>query len=194
MRYFRLIGLLFFIGIGVWGVITAVSVYQFAQKDDTQPADTAIVLGAAVFRDRPSPVLRERINHAIQLYEQGIVSKIIFTGGLGSWDARTEAEVSASYAMARGIPIEDILLEAKSTSTRENLTNAQQIAAANNIDSFLIVSTPFHMKRAMSMADELQMDAHTSPTRTTQWISWLTKSRAYVREVVAYTFYLLFDI
>ncbi len=159
-----------------------------------QPADTAIVLGAAVFRDRPSPVLRERINHAIQLYEQGIVSKIIFTGGLGSWDTRTEAEISASYAMARGIPVEDILLEAKSTSTRENLTNAQQIATANNIDSFLIVSTPFHMKRAMTMADNLGMDAHASPTRTTQWISGLTKSRAYMREVVVYALYLVFDV
>ncbi|MCP5094334.1 MAG: YdcF family protein [Chloroflexi bacterium] len=179
---------------GLWGVGTAVSVYRFAQKDDTQSADAAVVLGAAVFRNRPSPVLRERINHAIKLYEDGIVNKIIFTGGLGNRDTLTEAEASANYAMAQGVPAAAILLEMESTTTRENLINTQQIAAENNINSFLIVSTPFHMKRAMAMAEALDMDAYTSPTRTTQWISWFTKSRAYAREVVVYALYLLFDV
>jgi uncharacterized SAM-binding protein YcdF (DUF218 family) len=179
---------------GLWGVATAVSVYRFSQKDATCPADAAVVLGAAVYRDRPSPVLRERINHAIALYEQGLVSKIIFTGGLGSRDTLTEAEVSANYAMALGVPIDAILLEMESTTTRENLANAQKIAAENNINSFLIVSTPFHMKRALAIADDLGMDAHTSPTRTTRWISWISKSRAYAREVIVFALYLLFDI
>ena len=173
---------------------TAVSVYTYAQKDETRPANAAIVLGAAVFDNQPSPVLRERINQAIRLYEQGTVKVIIFTGGLGNQDTLSEAEVSANYAMQHGIPAEAILIENESTTTRENLINAQIIAQENDIDTFLIVSTPFHMKRAMAMANDLGMDASTSPTRTTQWISWYTKSKAYFREVIVYTLYLLFDV
>ncbi|MCA9932223.1 MAG: YdcF family protein [Anaerolineales bacterium] len=173
---------------------TAVSVYTFAQKDETRPADAAIVLGAAVFGNRPSPVLRERINHAITLYEQGIVSTIIFTGGVGYRDTLSEARVSANYAIAQGIPTDAILLEDQSTSTRENLINVQSIAADHNLHSFLIVSTPFHMKRALSLADDLNMTAYSSPTRTTRWINRQTKFRSYLREVAAYQLYLLFDV
>ncbi len=173
---------------------TAVSVYTYAQKDETRSADAAVVLGAAVFGNRPSPVLRERINHAIELYEQGVVNTIIFTGGVGRNDTLSEAEVSANYAIAHGIPADAILLEDQSTTTRENLINVQSMAATHDLHSFLIVSTPFHMKRAMSLADDLGMKAYSSPTRTTQWISRRTKFRAYLREVAAYALYLLFDV
>ncbi len=173
---------------------TAVSVYTYAQKDETRPADAAIVLGAAVFGNRPSPVLRERINHAVELYEKGLVHTIIFTGGVGHNDTLSEAEVSANYAIANGIPADAILLEDQSTTTRENLINVQSIAATHDLHSFLIVSTPFHMKRAMSLANDLEMPAYSSPTRTTKWISRRTKFRAYLREVAAYALYLLSDI
>lgn len=169
---------------------SAVSVYVYSRRDETQMADAAIVLGAAVFGDRPSPVLRERINHAIRLYETGYVDVIIFTGGLGQTARVTEAEASAAYAQSRGVPAEAILLETTSTNTRENLRNARLIAAENNLQSFLIVSTPFHMKRAISIADDLSMDAYTSPTQTTRWINAYTKSRAFAQEVVSYIVYL----
>ena len=104
------------------------SVYRFSQQDETTPADAAIVLGAAVFDNRPSPVLRERINHAVALYEQGVVDKLVFTGGLGSDDTLTEAEVAGIYAQQQGVPATAILLETTSTNTYENLVNAQAIA------------------------------------------------------------------
>ncbi len=170
---------------------SAVSVYTFSRRDETREADAAIVLGAAVFGTRPSPVLRERINHAIGLYEAGYVEVIIFTGGLGQTASVTEAEASAVYAQARGVPAEAILVETTSTTTRENLKNTRLIAAENGLDSFLIVSTPFHMKRAVSMADGLGMEAYSSPTQTIRWISAYTKTRAFVQEVVSYIIYLL---
>lgn len=170
---------------------SAVSIYAFSRRDEAREADAAIVLGAAVFGDRPSPVLRERINHAIFLYEAGYVDKIIFTGGLGQRARITEAEASAAYARARGIPEAAILVETTSTTTRENLRNARLITAENNLQSFLIVSTPFHMKRAISIADDLSMEAYSSPTRTTRWINAYTRSRAFAQEVVSYIVYLL---
>jgi len=187
MYFFSLIagGVLLFL------LIMASQVWFFAQRDEARPADAAIVLGAAVYGNRPSPVLRERINHAISLYEAGFVENIIFTGGQGQPNEPTEAEVGRQYALARGVPAADILVETTSTTTWENLTNARLVAETAGIDSFLIVSTPFHMRRAISMAADLDMAAYSSPTRSTRWISPRTQTRAFLREVVAYGFYLL---
>ena len=147
-----------------------------------------------MFRDRPSPVLRERINHAIGLYENGTVARLIFTGGVGWGDSRSEAEVARQYAGARGVPAEAILVETASTSTIENLANAQQVGTGQGLRTYLIVSTPYHMKRALAIAEDLGMEAYTSPTRTTRWINRATQSRAYVREVAGYLAYLLLRV
>lgn len=181
-------------GAAVFVLAVAVEVYRFSRLDEARPADAAIVLGAAVFRDRPSPVLRERINHAIWLYENGYVDNIIFTGGVGWNDARSEAEVARQYALAQGVPAANTLVETASVSTVENLMNAQQVASENELHSFLLVSTPFHMKRAMAIADDLGMEAYSSPTRTTRWINQATKSRAYMREVAGYLAYLVLRV
>lgn len=176
--------------LGIVWVAAAVDVYLFSQKDEECPAEAAIVLGAGVFGERPSPVLRERINHAIALYQEGKVKTIIFTGGRSRPEAMSEAAVSRNYALARGVPDSAILVEESSTTTRENLRNAQQIAAANGLVSFRIVSTPYHMRRAISIADELGMNACSSPTRTTRWINDFTRFFAFTREVIAYLVYL----
>ena len=187
----RIRQLLFWSGGLVVGItaVFAIDLYLYSLRDDAQPADAAIVLGAAVFGNRPSPVLRERINHAIRLYENGTIKTIIFTGGIGRRDTMSEAAVSARYAQANGVPAEAILLEETSRNTRENLRNAQQIGQTHGLSSFLIVSTPFHMRRAMWLAHGLELDAYSSPTRSTRWISRYTKSRAFVREVIAYIGY-----
>ncbi len=168
---------------------SGIAVYRYSLLDESRPADAAVVLGAAVYRGRPSPVLRERINHAIALYRAGSVNAIIFTGGLGWRDSLTEAEVAGDYAQQQGVPREAILLESNSTNTFENLQNAQLLATGSQFESYLIVSDPFHMKRAMAIAGSLGMEAYSSPTRTIRWINGLTKSRAFVRESIAYALY-----
>ena len=82
-------------------------------------------------------------------------------------------------------------METTSKNTIQNLENAQQIGTEAGLHMFLIVSTPFHMKRAMAIADDIGMTAYSSPTRTTVWISWRTKGRAYLREAVVYVIYLI---
>ena len=181
-------------GTAVFILAVAFEVYRFSELDEARPADAAIVLGAAVFRERPSPIFRERINHAIMLYENGTVDKLIFTGGVGWGDSRSEAEVARQYALARGVPAEAILLETTSTSTIENLANARQVGTDHGLRTYLIVSTPYHMRRAITIAEDLGMEAYTSPTRTTRWISNYTQSRAYVREVAGYLAYLLLRV
>jgi len=185
--------LLLFVGIVMGAALlgTTVDVYLFSQKDEDCAADAAIVLGAGVFGERPSPVLRERINHAIALFRDGKVKTVIFTGGQGASGETSEAVVAKNYAIAHQLPESVILLETSSTTTRENLSNAQKIAAENGLDTFLIVSTPFHMRRAIAIADKLGMNACSSPTRTTQWINSFTQFHAFAREVIAYLVYLV---
>lgn len=182
----------FFFGLGL-SLLTCGALYwlsqsiaAFAERDERRQADAAIVLGAGVWRGNPSPVFRERINHAILLYTEGYVDKIIFTGGIGDRDILSEAEVGANYAMGRGVPAEAILMEKTSTNTIENLANARTVAQANALDNFIIVSTPYHMKRAMWIADDLGMEAYSSPTRSTRWISDRTQRRFLIQETISY--------
>ena len=173
------------------GWYAAMTVFLFSLKDETRPADAAIVLGAAVWGERPSPVFRERINHGVLLYQTGLVEKLIFTGGVGNRDELAEAEVGRNYAIAQGVNPADILIETTSTSTYENLRNAQLVAQQNGLESVLVVSTPNHMRRALAVADDLNMEAYSSPTRSIRWISSATRTFSYLREVVAYSVYLL---
>lgn len=167
------------------------SINAYAQLDETRPADAAVVLGAGVVRGRPSTVFRERINHGVNLYHEGYVDYLIFTGGIGTRDQQSEAAVARAYAIAQGVPAEAILIEEASTNTVENLRHAREIAQTNRLQTFLIVSTPFHMKRAIKIAHDLDMEAYTSPTRTIRWINNVTKTRALMQESVSYMRYLI---
>jgi uncharacterized SAM-binding protein YcdF (DUF218 family) len=171
--------------------ITAVRIYSYGSNSVDTNADAAVVLGAAVWSTNVSPVFRERINHAIELYRQGKVRKLIFTGGQGNANEPTEAAAARAYAQANGIPVQDILVEQKSHTTFENIIYAKQLADANNIRKVLLVSDPIHMKRAMSMAMDVGLDAAPSPTQTTRYQTWRTQLSELARETFYYLGYLL---
>lgn len=164
----------------VWGIT------RFAERDETRNANAAIVLGAAVRNNRPTSIFRERINHAVDLYHGGTVEKLIFTGGVGRGDTMSEAAVARRYAISQGVDERDILIEERSTNTIENLTFAYMVAQEEGLDTFLIVSTPYHMKRAIWIADDLGMTAYSSPTRTIRWISDRTRRAALIQESISY--------
>src|SRR5882672_9705661 len=132
--------------------LTALRIYSYRNAVDDVKADAAIVLGAAVWSNEVSPVFRERINHALDLYRSGKVRKIIFTGGQGNRNELTEAAEARQYAIKNGIPERDILIEERSHTTYENLVYAKQLADTNGLKRVLIVSDPMHMRRAVTMA------------------------------------------
>ena len=168
-------------------IVTGARIYQYGGVSTDTEADAAVVLGAAVWTNNVSPVFRERINHALNLYRKNRVRKIIFTGGQGNSNEPTEAVAARSYALANGIPARDILVEQNSHTTYENIVFAKQLADANNLKKVLLVSDPLHMKRAMTMAADVGLDAYPSPTPTTKYQSWNTQ----LREVARETFYYL---
>lgn len=169
----------------------ALSVWLYADKDETRQADVAIVLGAAAYESGVSPVFRERINHGIWLYEQGFVSKILIAGGVGKGNTHSDAWIGKRYTLELGIPEEDILLEETSTITQENLENAKAIMDAEGLTTALIVSDPLHMRRAMRMARDCGIEAYTSPTPTTMYQGRDKKLEFWKREVFYYIGYKL---
>lgn len=166
-------------------------IYAFGAHTTDASADAAIVLGAAVWGKELSPVFRERVNHAVELYKNGKVRKIIFTGGQGNADELTESAAARKYSIENGVPENDILIEEKSHSTYENIFYAKQAADAAQLKTFLIVSDPLHMKRSMLMAHDLNLDAFPSPTPTTMYQSAKSRFFLLTHETYYYSTYLL---
>ena len=175
----------------LWVALVAASVSRYAQQDETRQADAAIVLGAAVWNQKPSPVLEARLRHGVELYKRGYVRKLIFTGGYGKGDSLAESEAARDYATAQGVPLQDILIETLSRSTQENMIQASQIMRDGQLGTCLIVSDPLHMRRAMRMMKDLGISCYTSPTSTSAYQTWPAKTAFLFREVVFFTGYLL---
>jgi len=194
MLKFKRIVLLLTSILALWLSFSAWSIYSFAAVTDNRPADAIVVLGAAAWGVRPSPVFRERINHAIDLYHNGYAPLIIFTGGKLEGDLYTESEVARQYAIDRGVAAQDILVETVSTSTAENLHYAGQIAADHNLATLIIVSDPLHMKRAMLIAQDLGLDAYSSPTPTSRYRTLGPQTEFLMRETYFYQKYRLYRL
>ncbi len=149
----------------------------------------AIVLGAGTINNEASPVFKERVNHAVELYKSGVVQKIIITGGLGEGSVLADSQVAKQYALSLGVPAADILTEEKSTITQENLENAAAIMREEGFQTAVIVSDPLHMARAMLMAKDAGIDAVSSPTPTSAYKTLDTKLPFFLREEMYYCGY-----
>lgn len=171
--------------------VLAWRIYSFRNITYDGPADAAVVLGAAVWTKDLSPVFKERINHAINLYRKGQVRKLIFTGGQGNSGEPTEASAARDYALQSGLPANDILIEEKSHTTYQNILNSKQLADAHGIRTVLIVSDPLHMKRAMTMARDVGLEAHPSPTPSTRYQGIRSQLRLLMHETYYYIGYFL---
>ena len=171
--------------------VLASRIYSFRNNRSAAAADAAVVLGAAVWTTQVSPVFRERINHAIDLYQKGQVRKLIFTGGQGNPGEPTESSAARQYAIESGVPAHDILIEEKSHTTYENILYAKQLADAHRMKKVLIVSDPLHMKRAMTMAADAGLLADPSPTPSTRYQGLKSQVTLLAHETYYYTGYLL---
>lgn len=173
---------------------TSISIVNYGKKDEKQSADVAIVLGAALSYNTVSPVYRERINHAINLYNEGYVKRVILTGGMGEGNIYSDAFIAMEYARSKGLPKEAILLEEKSTVTEENIIYSKEIMDKNDFKTAIIVSDPLHMKRAMKMAENCNLTAFSSPTPTTMYKTNKTQIPFAAREVLLYVGYSIISI
>jgi uncharacterized SAM-binding protein YcdF (DUF218 family) len=147
-------------------------VWHSARSDEARKADAIVVLGAAQYNGRPSPVLAARLDHALLLWRAGYAPHIVVTGGKQPGDRFTEATASADYLIARGVPDSAILREVQGRTTWESLAATARILRNRDLKSVLVVSDPYHSLRARQTARELGLDAHASPTRTSPVRGW----------------------
>jgi uncharacterized SAM-binding protein YcdF (DUF218 family) len=175
----------------VAAAVLAADILIYAMVSDPGPADAAIVLGAAVYDDEPTPVFEERLRHAVDLYRSGRVRLVVTTGGAGPGDTLAESEAGRNWALAHGVPDEAIVMETVSETTRENFTGVAPLLRERGIGRVLVVSDPLHMRRAMRMATDLGLDAHPSPTPTSRYRSLTTQLPMLLREVYFSAYYLV---
>ena len=149
-------------GIG-WGV-SIVAVITWGARDQAASADAIVVLGAAQYDGRPSPVLRARLDHGIALWRRGLAPWLILTGGTGSGDTTSEAAVSRRYAMRNGVPDEAILLETRGRTTSESIRGVAALLDTRHLHRVILVSDPFHMLRLRIIAGRHGLAALMSPT------------------------------
>ncbi len=143
---------------------TTFRIWDRGYRDDSRRADAIVVLGAAQYNGLPSPLFQQRLDHAIQLYRDGIAPVLITTGGKGrALDVTTEAEAAEAYAIAQGVPRASILSEDRGTNTLESLRSVGSILHDHGLHSAVLVSNRTHMLRSLRMARDLGIEAYGSP-------------------------------
>jgi len=161
----RAIGAVVAAGFLAW-VVMVVAVLVVGARDQAAPADAIVVLGAAQYEGRPSPVLRARLDHALELYQRALAPLVIVTGGTGAGDTTSEAQVGRRFLRDHGVPDSAIVMETHGRTTSESIHAVAAIVSALPGQRVILVSDPFHMLRLSILARALGLTPLTSPTRT----------------------------
>jgi uncharacterized SAM-binding protein YcdF (DUF218 family) len=146
--------------------IALVMVLVVSQEDERRPADAIVVLGAAQYNGRPSPVLRARLDHALGLFREGLAPLIVVTGGIGKGDTISEAMVGRRYLMAHEVPAEAVAAEGIGRTTTASMDAVAIWLRRQGITRVILVSDPFHMFRLRLEARRTSLEAYTSPTES----------------------------
>jgi uncharacterized SAM-binding protein YcdF (DUF218 family) len=161
----RLILLVAAIGLVLAGY-AAYRIWDQGNRDEQRSADAIVVMGAAQYDGRPSPLFAARLDHAIDLFRAGIATRLIVTGGKQEGDRTTEAASARRYAIEHGVPDEAILSEDTSRTTLQSIRRVAAVMREEGIASAVFVSDPSHMLRVLRMASDEGIRGHGSPTRT----------------------------
>ncbi|MBI1355471.1 MAG: YdcF family protein [Acidobacteria bacterium] len=157
-----------------------------AQVDEAQPADVIVVLGAAQYWGRPSPVLKARLDHALELYQRELAPRIITTGGHGEGAKFSEGEVSREYLSENGVPAEFITVEEAGTSTMQSAAAVGEIMDRMQLTSCIVVSDDYHMLRSKRMLEERGLTVYGSPRMSLEGGDPWERRKRLIRESISY--------
>ena len=161
----RILTIMVVAAFALW-IVSAAAVLIWSSRDEARPAQAIVVLGAAQYAGKPSPVLRARLDHALDLWNRHLATLLILTGGTGSGDTTSEAAVGRSYARKHGVPDSAILVESEGRTTSASLRAVAGMLEVRGLQSALLVSDPFHMLRLRILARRFGFTPYTSPTQT----------------------------
>jgi len=141
----------------------SVRIERQSRNDEAQNADVILVLGAAEYRGKPSPVLRARLDHALELYRRRLAPRIMTTGGAGGDPDYTEGGVGRSYLIGRGVPSEVLIVETEGESTVYSISAAAEIMRRMGLRSVVVVSDGYHIYRVKKMLQARGLEVYGSP-------------------------------
>ncbi len=141
----------------------AIGIERQASRDEAQNADVILVLGAAEYRGRPSPVLKARLDHALELYRKGLAPRMMTTGGAGGDPVFTEGGVGRDYLASQGVPPEAIVVEGEGSSTVASTALAGEIMRRMGMQSAIVVSDGYHIYRVKKMLEGKGLTVYGSP-------------------------------
>lgn len=181
----RLIGLSLLGGVLAFGFVFY-QVWRQAGVDEAQPADVIVVLGAAQYWGRPSPVLKARLDHALDLYRREMAPRIIATGGQGPGAKFSEGEVSRRYLSENGVPAEYVSVEASGQSTMQSAAAVAEMMDQMRLTSCIVVSDDYHMHRAKKMLEEYGLTVYGSPRGSMAEYDVWARGKRLARESASY--------
>lgn len=141
-------------------------IYSTSFIDETRKVDAIVVLGASQWNGRPSPALKSRLNHALNIYNEGYANYIILTGGIAKGDVTSESRVGKEYLVKNGVPEKKIFIEEEGLTTSESLNKAAEIIRERNFKNILVVSHGYHILRVKEIARGLNIEnVYASPVK-----------------------------
>ena len=146
--------------------LATLRIWQQGDRDEQRPVDAIVVLGAAQYDGRPSPVFEARLDHAVRLWHAGIAGSFVVTGGKLPGDRTTEAAVARRYAVRHDVPEGAIFGENAAHNTLDSLRAVAAEMKQRGMTSAVFVSDPTHMLRVLRIARDLGIEAYGSPTPT----------------------------
>src|SRR5450432_4344168 len=149
----------------VYVVYLSVRIERQSTIDEAQPADVILVLGAAEYRGRPSPVLKARLDHALELYNRKLAPRIMTTGGAGGDPVFTEGGVGRTYLIGQGVPAEAVIVESEGESTVQSTAMAGEIMHRMGLHSAVVVSDGYHIYRVKEMLQSRGLEVYGSPRK-----------------------------
>jgi len=168
-------------------VTTALEVIETASRQEVHPADAIVVFGAAEYSGRPSPVLKARLDHALDLFHQGIAPVVITTGGAASDPVFSEGGVGRDYLMRHGVPERSLIAETQGRDTSESAARVAVIMRANGLHSCVAVSDAYHVFRIRKLLEhEGIRPVYTAPRLDTRPHRILQRAGAALREATSY--------
>jgi uncharacterized SAM-binding protein YcdF (DUF218 family) len=175
------------VAIATFLAVTAVQIVRTASLEEIHPADAIVVFGAAEYSGRPSPVLRARLDHALEVFHRGVAPVVITTGGAAADPTFSEGGVGRDYLMHHGVPERSLIAETQGRDTAQSAVRVAVIMRANGLHSCVAVSDAYHVFRIRKLLEhEGIAPVYVAPRPDSRPHSVWQRSVAVLREATSY--------
>jgi uncharacterized SAM-binding protein YcdF (DUF218 family) len=172
--------------------ITAVQIVHTSYLEEIHPADAIVVFGAAEYSGHPSPVLRARLDHALELFQRGVAPVVITTGGAAADPSYSEGGVGHDYLMHHGVPERSLIAETQGNDTSESAVRVAVIMHKNGLHSCVAVSDAYHVFRIRKLLEHDGVGpVYVAPRADSKPHSWTQRAIAVMREAASYSLWKL---